>query len=74
MLEQDIPLKNINISLNEKFDSFGNFSGQGKDRQTNQEASQDGRRNLVKDSEHSPIDNMRIEKINKGHKSLDILV
>lgn len=74
LLEQDIPLKNINISLNEKFDNFGNFSGQGKGRGTNQEASQDGRRNLVKDSEHSPIDNMRIEKINKGLKSLDILV
>lgn len=74
LLEQNIPLKNINVWVNDKFNSFGNFNGQGKEGQADQEKGQNLNRSLTKDLNNSPIDNMRIEKINNGVRSLNILV
>ena len=77
LLEQNIPIKNINVTVNENLNSFENSSGQAG-QETGREAN--GGRSLNRgnlgnnNTNQNPIDDIRIDKINKGVKGLDILV
>lgn len=77
LLEQNIPIKNINVTVDENLNSFENQSGQaghGQGRESHTGRSLN-RSNIVSGNvNQNPIDDMRIDRINKAVKGLDILV
>lgn len=74
LLEQNISLKDIKVSVNNPFTSFDNLNDQGQEGQGKGNfAGQARSRNMDRSLRISPIDSMRIEEINRGSRSLNIL-
>ncbi|OLS03770.1 flagellar hook-length control protein FliK [Tissierella creatinophila] len=76
LVEQNIAIKDINITVNENLNSFENFKGETneRDRQGNPQSHLNRNKNGDGSLNTSPLDDMRIKNINKQSGSLDILV
>ncbi len=73
LVEQDIPVKNINISVSDNFNSFEGFSEEASGGDKHQNPREDLNRNNHKDLNTSPLDDMRVKNIRDLSKGLNIL-
>lgn len=79
LVEQNIPIKNINITVNDSFENLENPSGEAGSSGSKEgnKQGQNPRGNARNRLINSPMDNVRIDSINKaniGNEGLNILV
>lgn len=73
LVEQDIPVKNINISVSDNFNSFEGFSEEASGGDKHQNPREDLNRNNRQDLRTSPLDDIRVKNIRDLSKGLSIL-
>ncbi len=76
LIEQNLPIKSINVSVDDAFNSFEGFNeerdhGQARDEHFQK---QNINKNLNENPKLHPLDELRINKVNRESKSLNILV
>lgn len=74
LAEQNIPIKNINISVNDGLNSFEGFDREGKEEARNNNPQNNFNRKNNGELNTSPLEEIRLNRINKTSKGLSILV